>query len=67
MANSGLKGILEYTEDPIVSIDVVGNTHSSIFDSGLTSALGKMIKVVGWYDNEMGYSNRLVELVKKMA
>ncbi|MEQ8624747.1 MAG: type I glyceraldehyde-3-phosphate dehydrogenase [Vicingaceae bacterium] len=60
-----LKGILAYTEDPIVSIDIVGNTHSSIFDAQLTSVIGNMIKVVGWYDNEIGYSNRLVDLVEK--
>lgn len=60
-----LKGILEYTEDPIVSVDVLGNPHSSIFDAQLTSVIGNMIKVVGWYDNEAGYSNRLVELVVK--
>lgn len=59
-----LKGILEYTEDPIVSTDIIGNTHSCIFDSQLTSVLnhGHMVKVVGWYDNECGYSARLVEL-----
>lgn len=62
-----LKGILEYTEDPIVSIDIVGNTHSCIFDAQLTSVIGKLVKVVGWYDNEMGYSNRLVELLSKMS
>ncbi len=57
-----MKGILEYTRDPIVSIDIVGNTNSCIFDSELTSVLGKMTKVFGWYDNEIGYSNRLAEL-----
>jgi len=64
-----LKGILEYTEDPIVSVDIIGNNHSCIFDSQLTSVLGqgKMVKVVGWYDNESGYSARLVELVEKIA
>ncbi|MBL4708885.1 MAG: type I glyceraldehyde-3-phosphate dehydrogenase [Flavobacteriales bacterium] len=61
-----LKGILAYTEDPIVSIDIVGNKHSSIFDAQLTSVIGNMVKVVGWYDNEIGYSNRLVDLVLKM-
>ena len=61
-----LKGILAYTEDPIVSIDIVGNPHSSIFDSKLTSVIGNMVKVVGWYDNEMGYSNRLGDLVEKL-
>ncbi|HNQ12453.1 MAG TPA: type I glyceraldehyde-3-phosphate dehydrogenase [Bacteroidia bacterium] len=58
-----LKSILQYTEDPIVSIDVVGNTHSCIFDSQLTSVIGRMAKVVGWYDNEMGYSTRLLDLI----
>lgn len=57
-----MKGIIEYTTDPIVSVDIIGNTHSCIFDSMLTSVLGKMVKVVGWYDNEMGYSTRLAEL-----
>lgn len=61
-----LKGILEYTTDPIVSIDVVGNSHSCVFDAQLTSVLGRMVKIVGWYDNEFGYSNRLVELIQKM-
>jgi len=62
-----MKGILEYTEDPIVSVDIIGNTHSCIFDSLLTSVLGRMVKVVGWYDNEMGYSTRLAELVEKIS
>jgi len=62
-----LKGYLEYTEDPVVSIDIVGNPHSCIFDAQLTSVLGRMVKIVGWYDNEMGYSNRLVELVLRLA
>ena len=56
-------GILEYTEDPIVSVDIIDNSHSCIFDAGLTSVLGRMVKVVGWYDNEWGYSNRLVDLI----
>jgi glyceraldehyde 3-phosphate dehydrogenase len=63
-----LKGILQYTEDPIVSMDVIGNTHSAVFDAGLTAVLGeknKLIKVVAWYDNEVGYSTRLVELIEK--
>jgi glyceraldehyde 3-phosphate dehydrogenase len=63
-AENELKGILEYTEDPIVSIDIVGNPHSCIFDADLTSITGHMAKVMGWYDNEMGYSNRLAELVE---
>ncbi|MGY0693580.1 type I glyceraldehyde-3-phosphate dehydrogenase [Virgibacillus sp. FSP13] len=62
-ANSGLKGILEYTEDPLVSSDIVGNTHSSIFDSQSTMILeDNMVKVVSWYDNEMGYSTRCVDM-----
>jgi glyceraldehyde 3-phosphate dehydrogenase len=57
-----LKGILQYTEDPIVSIDIQENPHSCVFDAQLTSVVGRLVKVVGWYDNEWGYSNRLVEL-----
>jgi len=57
-----LQGILEYTDEPIVSSDIVGSTYSSIFDSGLTMAMGNMVKVLSWYDNESGYSNRLVDL-----
>lgn len=67
VAGSELKGIVEYTEDPIVSIDIVGNTHSCIFDAKLTSVIGNMVKVVGWYDNEIGYSNRLADLIEKMT
>ncbi len=69
-AEGPLKGILQYTEDPIVSIDVIGNTHSAIFDSQLTAVLGeknKLVKVVAWYDNEMGYSTRLVELIERFV
>ena len=62
-SESWLKGILEYTEDPIVSIDIVGNKHSCIFDSKLTKTDGKLVKIVGWYDNEMGYAARLVDMV----
>ena len=58
-----LKGILQYTEDPIVSIDIVGNTHSCIFDAGMTSVVGTMVKIIGWYDNEVGYSSRIVDLI----
>jgi glyceraldehyde 3-phosphate dehydrogenase len=65
-AESNLKGILEYTEDPIVSSDIVGDEHSCIFDSLLTMAFGSLIKVIGWYDNEWGYSCRVVDLMKKM-
>jgi glyceraldehyde 3-phosphate dehydrogenase len=69
-AEGSLKGILEYTEDPIVSVDVIGNTHSAVFDAGLTAVLGeknRLVKVVAWYDNEMGYASRLVELVEKFV
>jgi glyceraldehyde 3-phosphate dehydrogenase len=65
-ADNQLKGILEYTEDPIVSADIVGNTHSCIFDAQLTSIVGGLVKVVGWYDNEMGYSSRLADVVEKI-
>lgn len=62
-----LKGILQYTEDPIVSVDILDNPHSCIFDSKLTSIVGGLVKVVGWYDNESGYSNRLADLVEKIG
>ena len=65
-ASGSLKNILEYTEEPIVSVDIIGNNHSCIFDSQLTTVLGNMVKVVGWYDNEVGYSTRLAELADKM-
>jgi len=61
------KGIIEYTEDPLVSSDIVGNPHSCIFDSELTATNGNVAKVVGWYDNEWGYSCRVADLVVKMA
>ena len=67
-ANGPLKGILEYTEDPIVSSDVIGNPSSCIFDSSWTTAIGtRMIKVLGWYDNEYGYSNRTADIIAKVA
>lgn len=66
-AETTMKGILEYTEDPIVSVDIIGNNYSCIFDAQLTSVLGNMVKVVGWYDNEMGYSTRLAELTEKVG
>jgi glyceraldehyde 3-phosphate dehydrogenase len=66
-SSSSLNGILSYIEDPIVSVDVLGNTHSCVFDSKLTSVIGKMVKVVGWYDNETGYSNRLIDLIEKIS
>jgi glyceraldehyde 3-phosphate dehydrogenase len=66
-ATGTLKGILEYTEAPIVSSDIVTNSHSCIFDSDLTMSMGSLVKVLGWYDNEWGYSNRLVDLVLHVA
>ena len=65
-SENSLKGILAYTEDPIVSVDIIGNPNSCIFDAQLTSVIGKMVKIVGWYDNEAGYSNRLVDLVSRI-
>ena len=68
LASEGfLKGILEYTSDPIVSVDILNNPHSCIFDSKLTSIVGGLVKVVGWYDNEFGYSSRLADLVERIA
>ena len=61
-----LAGILEYTEDPIVSSDVIGSSYSSVFDSKLTMANGKLAKVISWYDNEFGYSNRVVDLLQRV-
>jgi glyceraldehyde 3-phosphate dehydrogenase len=66
-AEGALKGILEYTEDEIVSIDIVGNPHSCIFDAKLTAVNGKLVKVVGWYDNEAGYSHRIADLIEKVG
>ncbi|NDK56662.1 type I glyceraldehyde-3-phosphate dehydrogenase [Pontibacter fetidus] len=66
-AEGEMKGILEYTEDPIVSIDIVGNPHSCIFDAEMTSANETLVKVVGWYDNETGYSNRAADLIAKLG
>ena len=65
-ANKQMKGILEYADAPLVSSDIVRNPHSSIFDSGLTLKLGKLIKIVSWYDNEAGYSARLADLVRRV-
>jgi glyceraldehyde 3-phosphate dehydrogenase len=68
LASEGyLSGILKYTSDPIVSVDILDNPHSCIFDSELSSVVGELVKVVGWYDNESGYSNRLADLVIKIA
>ena len=67
-ADGPLKGILRYTEDPIVSSDIVGDPHSCIYDATAAIVPGdRMVKVLGWYDNEMGYSSRLVDLVKRLG
>jgi glyceraldehyde 3-phosphate dehydrogenase len=67
-ANGPMRGILEYTEDPIVSTDIVKNPASSILDSQLTAVMdGTMVKLVAWYDNEWGYSNRIVDLVQRIV
>ncbi|MGH2678389.1 MAG: type I glyceraldehyde-3-phosphate dehydrogenase [Actinomycetota bacterium] len=66
-AEGRLQGILKYTEDPLVSSDIVGDDHSCVFDSLSTMAIGNMVKVIGWYDNEWGYSNRLVDLTEMVA
>ncbi len=66
-SNGSFKGIIEYTDEPIVSIDIVGNPHSCIFDSQLTMVNGDLIKIVGWYDNETGYASRLVDMTLKHA
>jgi glyceraldehyde 3-phosphate dehydrogenase len=65
-SESGLKGIMEYSVDPIVSKDIIGNEYSCVFDSPLTMAKGNMVKVVGWYDNELGYSSRVIDLILKV-
>ncbi len=62
-AQEELKGILDFTTDPIVSVDIIGNQHSCLFDAQLTSVIDKMVKVVGWYDNEIGYSSRIIDLI----
>ena len=66
-AIGAMKQVLEYTEDPIVSSDILDNPHSCIFDAQLTSIVGGLVKVVGWYDNEMGYSSRLADLTEKIS
>lgn len=66
-AEGSLKGILHYTADPIVSVDIINNPFSCVFDSQLTSVVGGLVKVVGWYDNEYGYSNRLVDLLVRLS
>ena len=62
-AQTNLKGILQYTEEPLVSVDIIGNTNSCIFDSEFTSIVGNLVKIIGWYDNETGYSARLLDLI----
>ena len=67
-AEGPMKGILEYNEDPIVSTDIVGNPASSVFDAPLTSVMdGNFVKILSWYDNEWGYSNRVVDLIKRLV
>lgn len=61
------KGIIEFTEDPIVSVDIIGNRHSCIFDSLMTSVIGNMVKIIGWYDNETGYSSRILQLICNLS
>lgn len=65
-ANGTMNGVLEYSADPLVSVDIVGNPHSCIFDSGLTVAMGNTVKVFGWYDNEAGYATRVADLVERL-
>jgi glyceraldehyde 3-phosphate dehydrogenase len=66
-ADGPLKGIVRYTEDEIVSSDIVTDPASCVFDAGLTRAIGNQVKIVGWYDNEWGYSNRLVDLIRHVG
>jgi len=66
-ADGPMKGILQYSDEPLVSVDIIGNKHSCIFDSDLTSANGNLVKIMGWYDNEAGYSARLADLCEKLA
>ena len=66
-AAGSLKNILQYTEVPLVSIDIVGNPHSCIVDSQMTSVIGNLVKLIGWYDNETGYSSRLIDLILKIS
>ena len=66
VSENELKGILAYTEDPIVSVDIIGNRNSCVFDAQLTSVIDKMVKIVGWYDNEIGYSSRIIDLIERI-
>ncbi len=65
-ANGAMRGVMEYSTDPLVSVDIVGNPHSCIFDSGLTVAIGNTVKIFGWYDNEAGYATRVADLVERL-
>ena len=65
-AEGPMKGILEHSTEPLVSVDIVGNPHSCIFDSDLTRSMGKTVKVFGWYDNEAGYATRVADLVERL-
>ncbi|MBC7642725.1 MAG: type I glyceraldehyde-3-phosphate dehydrogenase [Flavobacterium sp.] len=66
-SQNSFKGILDYTEDPIVSVDIIGNQNSCVFDAQLTSVIDKMVKIVGWYDNEIGYSSRIIDLINVIS
>jgi len=66
-SETNFKGIIQYTNDPIVSVDIIGNKHSCIFDSEMTSVIGKMVKIIGWYDNEVGYSSRIIDLILQIS
>jgi glyceraldehyde 3-phosphate dehydrogenase len=67
-ANGSMKGILEYLDEPLVSCDIIGNTHSSIYDSLMTKVIGgDLVKIIAWYDNEAGYSARLADLIEMVA
>lgn len=66
-AETNLKGVLEYSEDPLVSSDIIGNPHSCIFDADTTMVQGNTVKIMGWYDNEAGYSNRVADLIAKIG
>ena len=66
-SENNYKNILQYTEDPIVSVDIIGNKHSCIFDAGMTSVIGKMVKIIGWYDNEVVYSSRIIDLILQIS
>jgi glyceraldehyde 3-phosphate dehydrogenase len=65
-AHGQMKGVLEYSTDPLVSVDIIGNPHSCIFDSGLTKCQGTVVKVFGWYDNEAGYATRVADLAERL-